>query len=282
MSPFIAAVALPLVLALVLSALALRGSAPASRRSHLWLAISVGMAFLAGYGSLEGAPPLVPVASKQKLFHLALAGMGLGIAALWAPRPRIRVGVAFALALGGTAWIGIRKLEDPAALALCALLATGAALSVWVATHLDRRGAPSALTPFVAAGVGVAAVALQGASASLSLLGAAVAASAGGAALVAGVSELFGGARRTGGSAAATVLALTLTGIVAALVWFTPKVHHGALACVALAPLAAALATRIPLRVGERARRVVEPLLSLGLALVPVAVAVLWASRSAL
>ena len=70
MSPFVAAVVLPFGVALVLFA----GGrfAPPLRQSASWAALCAAAGFLAGYVALEGWPPLVPIASKQKIFAIAL------------------------------------------------------------------------------------------------------------------------------------------------------------------------------------------------------------------
>ncbi len=279
LSPFTAPIALPFGLTLVLFAVG-RG-VPALRGSIAWTAACAALGFAAGYVSLEGIPPLVPVASKQKFLAIALGAVVLPAAAGALPGARARTAAAGLWALAAAAWIGVRRLGDPATLAVCVLLAGAVLAALACTSRLERRGGAVALAPFIALGAGLSLVALHGASASLSLLSASVAAGAGALALGAALVELAGGPRLAAGLPARSVFAVVSMAVGAALIWFTPKAHLGALAVAALAPAPALLALRLGDVAAPRWRVLVAPGLALGLAALPVALAALLASRAA-
>lgn len=286
MSPFVAAIALPfgLTLALTLVLYTAGSRVPALRRAG-WPAVCAVLGFLVGYVALEGWPPLIPVASKQKFFAIAIGSSAVAGFVSFLPKPGsqfFRLGALVFWALVAACWVGIRRLGDPMGVAVALLLVAAAGVAMASCRLLDRRGAPSAAAPVIATGAGFAAVALHGASASLSLLAAAIAASAGAIALVAAVGELVGGARVRLGEGASAVYMITLMAIAGALVWFTPKADPRAIALLALAPVAGVIATRLLPTVGGRWRALLDPLGVLLFAGIPVGVAVLVASRSAL
>ena len=294
MSPFVAAVALPFALSTTLYAAAIRS--PALQKGGVWPGVCAASGFLAGYIALEGWPPLVPVAAKQKFFAIAIGSLAIPAftSALRSARfssastgeagaPGVRFGTAAATfwAVVAVGWIGIRRLGELETLLGCALLIGGAGVAMISLARLDRRGASSAAAPIIALGAGFAAVALHGASASLSLLAAAAAASAGAIGLVAAAAELLGGGRTRLGPVATSVFVIVLMAIAATLVWFTPKTNLWALGVAALAPVTGALATQLPIQIAGRVRALIDPLVVLLFASVPVGIAVLLASRSA-
>lgn len=282
LSPFVAPIALPLALTLVLYALGRR--VPALRERAGWAGVCVAAGFAAGYVSLEGLPPWLPVASKQKFVAIALGALLWPLVAGRVAGPRGPVVAAGLWALAAAAWIGIRRLGDPAALAVCALLAGALVATLVCTSRLERRGAAVAVAPFIALGAGLSLVALHGASASLSLLSASVAAGAGAIALVAALSELLGGPRLPVGVPARSVFAAVSMAVAAVLIWFTPKAHLGALALIALAPVPALLALRFregPPGTPPRWDAVLAPVLAVGLAALPVGLGALLASRAA-
>ncbi len=283
MSPFVAAVALPFTVTLVLAAAG--AGLPALRWRQAWAGLCALAGFLVGYVALEGWPPLVAVASKQKFFAIAVGGFAAPALVGTIARRRTTLAAALLWAACAAAWIGVRRLGELATILAVVLLVAGAALAMVSLEQLDRRRASSAAAPLIALGGGFAAIALQGASASLSLLAAAVAASAGAMALVAAVAELLRGEPLRLGASAASVFTVALTAIGAALLWFTPKVDLWALGVAALAPGSGLLTRLLPPAVtGSRAgglRALIDPAVVLLFAGVPVAIAILLASRSA-
>ena len=100
--------------------------------------LALGLAFLAAYWVLEGIAPFPPVASKQKIFYLAILAVAAGLAleATGASR-KATVAVAIAFPLIALLWLAQRPLFGAPTLALIVKLAILYAASLLVFWRLD-------------------------------------------------------------------------------------------------------------------------------------------------
>lgn len=282
MSPLVAAAAIPFGVALAL--LLLVRLVPSLRALPELSGLSVGLALVAAYIALEGVPPLVPVASKQKL--PLIVGAAAAVALLFRKGPErmwpVVVGLVVALALS---WIGIRRLPDPAALGFVLAAALWAGASTWLYSRLDQKHGALGVSPtLLLIALGLAAVALLGASASLAFLAGGLAAGLGAFSLVALVAHLVGKsatlpvASRLGTTGLFASLG-AMTALTAILVWFTPRSDQAAIGVLAALPLFAWLGSRIKL--GEtRLSSLTRPLWAFLLSVVPVGIALALATRA--
>ena len=235
---------------------------------------------LAAYWWIEKLPPVLPVTGKQKLFYFIV----LLLVAGWAidgPQRRQRKMSGFgrlawlglpALALIWLAWRPLLAGPDGQLLIEMAVLWLAAVLVHWRLRGQERAGALVGGVQVLVAAIGLAIVALIGASASLGALAGAVAAAMGGVLLwlyvmVVAHDERFGfGA--LGWLASAGVLLF----IGDLLVLFAPDVNRWSLALLLLV----FLADKVP--AGRRSRgamgRAMNPVVLTMIAAVPVVAAV--------
>ncbi len=140
--PGIQAAVLPFIVAFVLVAvIRLGGGADWGAR---FATLALCAAILVAYWLLEGLPPFPPVASKQKLFYLALLAIALGLIldAGVAGRTAIKSAAAF-YPLVAVLWLGQPKIMNSLSVELVLLLLflwVGAVVSLWLLEYATQTG----------------------------------------------------------------------------------------------------------------------------------------------
>lgn len=116
-----------------LCALALRGLRASTRVTGL----ALGIAFCGLFLMLEGLPPVVPIAAKQKLAYLVLLAVVLGVGLVPLVKDlRLRGAMAAAFLLLSLVWLGWRKIAGQPTPELFLLL-----LAFWLAGTAVLTGA---------------------------------------------------------------------------------------------------------------------------------------------
>jgi hypothetical protein len=206
--------AVPFVAALLAAALLGFGGA----KQFTGLAVLAG--FLAASLLIFGLPVLPPVASGHKIPYVAVLGAAVGlILDLTNPDLRKRLAAGLSAVIVAVAWLGWRKLfaaPSPDHLWML-LVVAGAVLALWCGERNSERFDPlEALAVLLVAALGLAGVAVIGASASTSQNAGALAAALG------GLMVLNWPARRFGLGATARLTALvTLAALAAQLALFS-------------------------------------------------------------
>ncbi len=269
--PLVQSALVPLVVAALAAGL-FRGLG-GRRRGAIVASAAIALAFLASYVMVLGLPPVPPHGAGQKLFLLVVAGLGTGILLDLAPAPRwLVLGLLGGFVAAGLAWIGAPRLIAGAqwdgALRYGPLVVGCLAALI----RLEQR-AHDGLTPSVlllVAALGVGAVAVLGASASLGQLAFALAASVGGFMIWNWPRSRFpfGFAALFGGAGALAFLAGQLT--------FFSDASAPALALLAVVFFTDGAARRLVTR-PDTIGRALRPVILGLIALIPVAVAVAWA-----
>jgi hypothetical protein len=273
--PRLIGAAFPFATGLVVAALLRAGF---GRRMGGVAALGALIAFLLVYALIEGLPPIFAVTAKQKLFWLAVLG---GIAGCLAGMGR-RGGASerallVLLPAAGVLWLGERQwLRGPDTVfvvvsAILWLAGAGILLRLRV-TGTAAQGFAGGVQLVVAA-IGLALVALVGASASLATLAGALAAGLGGVLLLDYILLVGWGTAGGLGSVGRLGVALPLIFIAAILVLFSEGVSAIAVALLSLVFLSG----RIPLRIvrgSSRFARALEPVQAGVLAAIPAAIAV--------
>jgi hypothetical protein len=188
--------AIGFLLALILRIVGLRALA----------ALGIGAAFFATYYIIHsGVPAFPPVATAQKLFYVAAAGLALGLVLDLAGAARSGGHLfAFVVPIAALAWMRWPQLMAGPGGALIATLVVLflASIVVYWRQAASARGADTdeassaALFPAIqllAAGIGLGGIALLGISLSFGSLAMALAAGTGGYLLVSYLAHLFGG-----------------------------------------------------------------------------------------
>jgi hypothetical protein len=272
--PLLVGAAVPLIVGLVVAAVA---HVAVGRRGGLAM-LGALAAFLLVFALIEGLPPFSAVTAKQKLFWLACIGGGAGLVAGVTGRgSTLERALLVLLPAAGLLWLGERQwLRGPdtgfvvASLALW--LGAAAILLRLRATGPAVHGFAGGVQLAVAA-IGLALIALIGASASLATLAGALAAGLGGVLLVDYLAFLVAGRTSGLGAVGRLGVAAPLLFVAAILVLFGDGISLFAIAALALVFLSG----RIPLRFGiggMRLARAAEPVRATLLALLPAAVAV--------
>jgi hypothetical protein len=148
---------------------------------------SVGLAAILAYVVILAWPAWPPGQSIQKLAYVVAAGLGLGVLADAVPVPRgVRRALVILVPLIGLAWLAEPVLRAGPDLADSAVLGTMALAALVVGWRLIRREGEADLTSAIqigAAAIGLALIALLGATASVFQLALALGAATGGFAL---------------------------------------------------------------------------------------------------
>lgn len=238
--PFVVGLVLALLLRLIPGARAGRALAP----------FALGLGFLVAYWGLEGIAPWPPVASMQKLMYLALVAVVLGIGLQGAGAGAVRA-LAVLYPLGALGWLAERQImAGPEAAFMLRLLL------LWVAGTLallllDRAGRSGAEAGSVRAGTLLMVAALAGGPVALwgafiggALLSIATGAVAGGFLLVAYVDHVRSGKAPAFGAAGVIGLGGPWVATLFVVALYGPDVSPWALACLLLAFVVAAVASR--------------------------------------
>lgn len=179
--PVIQSSLLPLAVALAFAGL-LRLAGGPGRGAYL-AGAAIGFGFIAAYAAIVGLPQFPPRGSVQKIFYLASAGLALGFALDLARNPRPAVLAALAafpsLSLWWLAAPRLQGLGDGGQWLRLGVLVV-AALVVLLRLHRRSDDGLTAPVMLFAAALGTGAIALLGASASISQSAFALAAALGG------------------------------------------------------------------------------------------------------
>lgn len=274
--PRLVGAVVPLGVGLLTAALLQVGGA---RRGSGFAMVGAWLALLLVYVLIEGLPPLFAVTAKQKLFWLAVAGGIAGMAAQSGHRGAVERVLLVLLPAAGVLWLGERQWlrgPDTGFVVVSTVLWLGGA-----AILLRLRATGSAAHGFaggaqlVVAAIGLALVALIGASASLATLAGAIAAGVGGVLLLDYGIFLATGSSTGLGPIGRLGVAMPLVLVAAILVLFAADVSDIAVALLSLVFLSG----RIALRFGGRASRsrwarMAEPVRVTVVAAIPAAIAV--------
>ena len=253
--------------------------------SGRWAALAPALAFVVAYWVLEGIAPFPPVASKQKLMYLAWGALALGVvlevarAGQWPVR--IVAAIFTALAAVWLAWNKLKAGPDGALVLELVLLWAGGTLVLWLldGASRHREAARGGLHPpslLLVAGFAGGFVALLGAFIGFAQMSIATGAILGAYMLVnyaiyvkSGNAPAFGpmGTIGLGGAWVSGAFIAVL---------FGGNVNAGAIAVLIAVFLADLIGRQLPSGAGIRGR-ILTPLAYGLIAVVPAAVAVIWA-----
>ena len=173
-NPVFQTVLAPFTVALILAAVLRLAGGRGRGAAVMGIAIAVG--FLVGYGLFEGVPSFPPLASKQKVFYLAVLGGLVGLALDLIRRSATLKWAAIilfpAVCLVWLAWRQLLAGPELGLLVHLALVWAGFTLVLWrlAAVGNGEGGALTANILLIVMAAGASGVAMAGASITLSLL----------------------------------------------------------------------------------------------------------------
>lgn len=211
--PAVQSGALPFAVSLCLAAV-LGFSKAASAR---FAGMAAGIGFLTGYIVTFGWPPLLPIASGQKIAFIAALGMVLGVVADRTARTHAVLGLGAMVA--ATLWLGWRKVAAAPSLdhlGTALIVAAGAVALFATRARAQDQDDLSKTVPLLVVSLAFSVIAFFGASASIAQNAAALAAALGGLMVLNWPTRRFGLTLGTRTFAVIVLIALT-----AQLVYFT-------------------------------------------------------------